>query len=517
MIRSSIIVVNLLIALLVKLVAGAPSAEIKAPASVNAGESFLVEVTINPNGVTDFMRYSMEFPAGWKAEKVETAGASFLFEKNSTNDKYSAKFLWSRVGDVSELKISFRVTAPDDFSGNILFSNKLSHTVDNLPSNVLLPPLELTVNGTANTKPVANVPDSTAKPPVTISVVRTVPQGEQSGQFLVDIVINKEDLANFGKLEDSLPDGFSAKKVMTDGSDFTFDKGKVKFSWWVMPKKPSLHVQYMVIVSPDVSGTKTINGIFSYVENESGKIYTVAPSSVTMKANPATVVENNNPGNQQEENNSGNSQEANTATAGNNAKENNQGNSQEENTATAGNNSKENNSGNAQEENSAVAGNNQKENNSGNAQQENTSTAGTNQKENNSGNTQQENTATAGSNSKENNGGNSQQEQAASSGIAKAGSFAGVSFSVQIAAMIRRVPVAYYTSTFGIPGIVNAEQIEGLNKYTNGTFTTYQEARNHRESLRMKGVVAPFVVAYNEGKRITVQEALMITSQKWIP
>lgn len=510
MIRSSIIVVNLLIALLVKLVSGAPSAEIKAPASVNAGESFLVEVTINPNGVTDFMRYSMEFPAGWKAEKVETAGASFLFEKNSTNDKYSAKFLWSRVGDVSELKISFRVTAPDDFSGNILFSNKLSHTVDNLPSNVMLPPLELTVKGkeSANTKPVANVPDSTAKPPVTISVVRTVPQGEQSGQFLVDIVINKEDLANFGKLEDSLPDGFSAKKVMTDGSDFTFDKGKVKFSWWVMPKKPSLHVQYMVIVSPDVSGTKTINGIFSYVENESGKIYTVAPSSVTMKANPATVVENNNPGNSKEEN---------TATAGNNSKENNSGNSQEANTTTAGNNAKENSQGNAQEENSAVAGNNQKENNSGNAQQENTSSAGTNQKENNSGNAQQENTATAGSNSKENNGGNSQQEQAASSGIAKAGSFAGVSFSVQIAAMIRRVPVAYYTSTFGIPGIVNAEQIEGLNKYTNGTFTTYQEARNHRESLRMKGVVAPFVVAYNEGKRITVQEALMITSQKWIP
>jgi hypothetical protein len=56
---------------------------------------------------------------------------------------------------------------------------------------------------------------------------------------------------------------------------------------------------------------------------------------------------------------------------------------------------------------------------------------------------------------------------------------------------------------------------DGFTKYTVGAHNEYKEARDAREDLRNKGVVAPFVTAYNSGKRITVQEALMITTQKW--
>jgi len=56
---------------------------------------------------------------------------------------------------------------------------------------------------------------------------------------------------------------------------------------------------------------------------------------------------------------------------------------------------------------------------------------------------------------------------------------------------------------------------EGFTKYTVGSHSEYKEARDAREDMKNKGVVAPFVTAYNSGKRITVQEALMITSQKW--
>ena len=59
---------------------------------------------------------------------------------------------------------------------------------------------------------------------------------------------------------------------------------------------------------------------------------------------------------------------------------------------------------------------------------------------------------------------------------------------------------------------------EGWHKFTVGQFNRYKEARNHRENVRSNNkIVGPFVTAYNQGTRITVQEALMITKQQWVP
>jgi hypothetical protein len=483
MIRSFIIVANLLIAFLVKLLSGTPTAEVKAPASVTAGTPFLIEVTINPNGITDFLRYSMDLPEGWTAEKVETAGSSFLFEKNSSNDNMSAKFIWSQVGPATELKISYNVTPSADATGDITLACKLSHLVDNLPSNVSLDPLTVHIAGEG--EPVVTTTrrsDSTAKPSARVKISRTVPTEQVTGEFIVDLIIDKDDLVSFGKLEDSLPDGFSAKVITKDGADFTFEKGVARFYWYVLPKKQTLHVQYAVIISPDVKGPQTIAGHFSYIENESGKIAPVAPSTVNVKENPAVIVQQTEP----------------VVPTETPVK------TQQEPVVT-------NQNPNNQNSNSQNSNNQSTNRQNSDSQPSNTQvTKNQNSDSQNSQNSNTQNPASRTTNT----------QPAISSGPVGSNpvstSVSGVNFSVQIAAMSKMIPVTYFGTTFNIPETINMEQVDGLNKYTTGTFATYQDARNHRESLRGKGIAGPFVTAYNGGKRITVQEALMITSQKWV-
>ena len=69
---------------------------------------------------------------------------------------------------------------------------------------------------------------------------------------------------------------------------------------------------------------------------------------------------------------------------------------------------------------------------------------------------------------------------------------------------------------FNISENIKSEMAGGFSKFMVGSHTEYKNARDHREKIRNNNRVgSAFVVAYNTGKRITVQEALMISNQKW--
>ena len=90
-----------------------------------------------------------------------------------------------------------------------------------------------------------------------------------------------------------------------------------------------------------------------------------------------------------------------------------------------------------------------------------------------------------------------------------------VNYKVQIMALYKAVDASSLAARYNINSTVSTEMANGFTKYTVGSHNDYKEARDSRETIRNKGVAGPFVTAYNSGKRITVQEALMISSQKW--
>ena len=90
----------------------------------------------------------------------------------------------------------------------------------------------------------------------------------------------------------------------------------------------------------------------------------------------------------------------------------------------------------------------------------------------------------------------------------------GVSYKVQVGAGHKTVATNYFAAKFNLKDNVNTINHEGWIKYLVGSFTEYKGARDKRNIVRNK-VKRAFVTAYNSGKRITVQEALMISNQKW--
>ncbi len=90
-----------------------------------------------------------------------------------------------------------------------------------------------------------------------------------------------------------------------------------------------------------------------------------------------------------------------------------------------------------------------------------------------------------------------------------------VVYNVQIGAFRNAIQSDVLSKKFNITETIKSEMAEGYSKFMVGNFNEYKEARSHREQVKQKGCNSAFVVAYNGSKRITVQEALMITSQKW--
>ena len=95
----------------------------------------------------------------------------------------------------------------------------------------------------------------------------------------------------------------------------------------------------------------------------------------------------------------------------------------------------------------------------------------------------------------------------------------GITYKVQIMAAHRVVNKTYMRSKFKFEDAFNIERHEGWVKYTTGKFTNYTQARDARTSITAahEGFKGPFVTAYNNGERITVQEALLISKQQWTP
>ncbi len=390
---------------------------------------FTVEMTIDKGSNSGFAKLQQDLPAGFTAIEGESSGGSFTFINQSV------KIIWMALPNTSSFTVSYKVKVSKNVSGNQSLSGKFAYVSDNVKQTIDIPVTTIAITDgtpsevktviptTANTIPETETPSET-KTPVTASTInclRKLPnEVAPNTDFVVEVTIQKGALVDFAKLIETLPEGFTAEEVQSEGAVFSFEDQKATYIWGSMPEKPELKISYKVKTDANASGEKSIDGVFSYIENSESIHYPITPSvvnittpgsssvtEITEPVEPITPVESS---------------------------------SQNEITP----------------------------------------------------------------------------KELMATNIPSPQVEGKMNYKVQILALKKVKSTEKVAAAFKLNETVSLEMSEGFTKYTVGNHNEYVSAHDARDRYITKnGIVGPFVTAYNNGKRITVQEALMITNQKW--
>jgi len=487
------------------------------PASANAGSSFVVEVTINKADASGFAKYQEDLPAGFTATAVEKQGATVLSSDNAI------KFIWASLPSEGSFKIAFRINVdPSMASGTQSVSGKFLYVVNNERQEADVAPSSITISGTAPVAAATPAPDTTKQSPVAVAptpavtpqpvtppasdvtsqpvtsapavaaapVTVTVPSAppatipapaaapasvnitrsfsastvNQAADLMVSLTIHKGNLSGFAKMEESIPDNLVIADGDNQGASFTFVDNKVKFVWLNLPSDSVFTVSYKISVGSTVSGNQSIGGEFSYLADNNA-IKVSVPATSFMVQNTSQPVAVTQPAVTPQPVTPAPVEPAPAPVVSQPV---------------------------------AVA-----------PQPVMPTPVAT-----------PEPVAPAPAVASQPVAANPP-APVASTDMANTitphvgGASKGVKYRVQIMALHNPVKSTYLAKKFNISETINEEMLEGYTKYTVGRFNEYKSVHDHREEIRSKGVDGPFVVAYNGGKRITVQEALMITHQQW--
>lgn len=500
MIKSLFVLVNYLVLAILALILQKIEVTHTLPAKLNPGESTDVVVTIQKGKIQGFAKLQINVADGLKIEPIDNNGASFTF-----NDQ-KAKFIWMSVPTQSSITVKYRLTALPNANGLKNVEGTFSYIDEN---QRLVYDLPIQQVATGDAEPVqtttnANPSNQNAE----LNVGRKVTPLE-NGRFNVELNIQKSGIEGFAKLQEQIPADYTAAGKDLNGAVFNIVDQKVKFVWFSIPESETIMVSYeMIPVIKDAPLNFEIDGEFSFLVNNETKAIPVTGdySKVTEETLQAATTDIDEHFEELDK----------IAQAQESAIQEEQ-NKTVENIEQAVDETEINAELTRQQE--ELASQQAKEKAEAELAAANAKAAATAEKEKlakeNEARLAQEK-ALAEVKTKE-------VSEAAATTTAASVSKApnpdvSVTYRVQITAGKKVVDKAYFSERHKFSGEFMLENHQGWVKYTTGKFTNYQGARNHRNELAANhNFPGPFVAAYNDGERITVQEALMISNQKWLP
>jgi len=397
------------------------------PSTIAPNGEVTVTFTITKGDVAGFAMLKQTIPLGFVVEPIEIKGATFSFKDQIV------KYIWMSLPQDNEFTISYKLKNVSQDAGNYSLDGKFSYLADNEKSNIDIPSANFSVSSGEELPQIVNEtetkteePTSTSKTEIAeLSIDRTIDKISEN-KFKVSITISKQNVDGFAKLIETIPNEFSASQDKSQGGIFSFENGEVKLLWLAIPTQENFTASYF-IETTSASGSKSISGVFSYLEGEETKKHSINSSSFNVDFNNE-IVENTTAKEKQET-------------------------SLQEKVTNENSKNIDNTSKKKEEDKKPI-------------------------------------TTTPAPET-------------------------GITYKVQVGAFRENIVVDKFKKKFNLKENINLENHEGWTKLTTGSFNEYKSARDKRNMVR-NNVKTAFVTAYNKGNRITVQEALMVSNQKWL-
>ncbi|MBN1187343.1 MAG: SPOR domain-containing protein [Bacteroidales bacterium] len=436
------------------------SISMQAPDEVTAGTEFYISITLNKGNLQSFSRFQQELPYGLKASSISNANADFTFKDNKV------RLIWLTLPADGMITLTYAVYVEERLKGDFEVGGSFSYIENNERKSVSVPVQTIVINPSPNVDPSLQVDideyqfynnKRPAGDDSRIVCIREKAKLNDSGnEIYIKLFVNKENKEKFAKIEENIPAGYTAVVDKRGGGIFTQKGNVVKFLWMNLPEEKNFVVSYKLIPQNGQPVNKLkLNGTFSYMEGQ---------NTITMDIVERDIdVENISEAQLNEILLSlrNTPQYAEVVEPQKDVKDNGTKNvepyKEPENQVT---------------ENQVT-----------------------------------ETTEVLPEKTNKTNKWNKSYLLEPEEGIY---------YRVQIAAGHKSINIKRYFRKYKIKEDIKKEEHDGWYKYSVGSFQVYKDARDYRVRIwNTTSIDDAFVAAYNNGKRITVQEALMVANQKW--
>jgi hypothetical protein len=248
------------------------SLEIKAPPVVEAGSTVDVEIHLNKAGLTGFARFQQELPGGVTASPVFPADMNFSFEDNRVT------LIWLSLPQEEEITIRYRINIHERLKGDLRLEGTFSYVEDNQRKVVMASGMDLAITPASDIdeRLIVDVSESgLLLPPAEhvadrsgdITAIRQELIAENDLGFVVNILVHKSEMSNFAKIEERIPEGFTAIQIDSKGGIFSFSDQRARIIWNNLPVERSFIVSYRLLPHGDTGAAPRLNGEFSFMQN----------------------------------------------------------------------------------------------------------------------------------------------------------------------------------------------------------------------------------------------------------